>query len=120
MVLGRDAVGTHDLLMPLTNGADDEHAAPRFRQEILSAFVAAGAHPEKIADPINLFLQVDVEDDGRLTPRGVPSWAGATVVFRVVMDLIVAIAAPRPDPALWTGSEPGPVRAYTANRLDEL
>jgi uncharacterized protein YcgI (DUF1989 family) len=122
MVLGRDAVGAHDLLMPITNGADDadQGAAAGFRQAVLTAYAAIGVRPGKIADPINLFLDVGVAADGRLLPRGAPAAAGATVVFRVLMHLVVAIAAPHPDRRLWTRARAGPISMRAVNWLEEL
>jgi uncharacterized protein YcgI (DUF1989 family) len=122
IVLARDPVGVHDLLMPITDGADDidAAAAPRFRQNVSAAFAAAGARPRKIADPVNLFLEVAVEADGRLTPRGAASAPGATVIFRVLMNMIVAVAAPHPDPRLWTRASAGPIHLRAVNWLDEL
>jgi uncharacterized protein YcgI (DUF1989 family) len=122
MVLGRDPVGAHDLLMPITNGTDNEEAAasPPFRQAVFAAFAAVGVQPRKIADPVNLFLDVRVEANGSLTPRGAPAVAGDTVIFRVLMPLIVAVAAPHPDPRLWTRASPGPVRFRAVNWLNEL
>jgi uncharacterized protein YcgI (DUF1989 family) len=122
MVLGRDAVLAHDLLMPITNGAKegDTDAAHRFRGSVFAAFAAIGVQPSKIADPINLFLDVGVETDGHLRPRGAPSAAGATVVLRVLMDLAVAVAAPHPDPRLWARASAGSLRMRAVNWLDEL
>jgi len=122
MVLGRDAVGAHDLLMPITNGADDADrgAAARFRQAVFTAYAGIDVRPSKIADPINLFLDVGVDADGRLLPRGAPATAGATVIFRVLMHLVVAIAAPHPDPRLWTRARAGPICIRAVNWLEEL
>jgi uncharacterized protein len=122
MVLGRDPVGAHDLLMPITNGADDadQRAAVRFGEALFTAYAVVGVRPGKIADPINLFLDVGVHTEGRLLPRGAPAAAGATVVFRVLMHLIVAIAAPHPDPRLWTRARAGPICMRAVNWLEEL
>jgi uncharacterized protein len=105
MVLGRDGVCTHDLMMPITEAGDGRAypgAADRFRDKIRAAFARSRVDLVKVPDPINLFLDVAVDDDGSLTPRGVGSKPGGAVTFRVVMDLIVAIAAPQPDHRLWT------------------
>jgi uncharacterized protein len=105
MVLGRDSVGTHDLLMPVTEAGDGSlytGAADRFRDKVRAAFAHSRVDLVKVPDPINLFLDVAVGDDGSLAPRGVGSQPGGAVTFRVVMDLIVAIAAPQPDHRLWT------------------
>jgi uncharacterized protein len=122
MVLGQDPVGAHDLLMPVTNGADgaDQGAAARFGEAVFTAYAGVGVRPGKIADPVNLFLDVGVDADGRLLPRGAPAAAGATVTFRVLMHLIVAIAAPQPDPRLWTRARAGPICVRAVNWLEEL
>jgi uncharacterized protein YcgI (DUF1989 family) len=105
MVLGRDSVGTHDLMMPVTEAGDGSAyigAADRFRDKVRAAFARSRVDLVKVPDPINLFLDVAVNDEGSLTPRGVGSPPGGAVTFRVVTDLVVGIAAPLPDHLLWT------------------
>ena len=104
MVLGRDTVGTHDLMMPVTEAGDGDSylgAGDRFRDKLRAAFARSRVDLVKVPDPINLFLDVAVGEDGALMPRGVGSRPGGAVTFRVVMDLIVAIVAPHPDHRLW-------------------
>jgi uncharacterized protein YcgI (DUF1989 family) len=122
MVLGRDPVGTHDLLMPITEASAHgaTGGADQFRAKVAAAFGAAGIAPLKIPDPVNLFLDVAVEANGSLVPRGVASQPGDTVVFRVVMDLMIAVAAPYPDPVLWDREKPGPIALRVRNEVASL
>ncbi len=108
----------HDLLMPVTEGAKD--GADGLRTRVAEALRQAGGAPVKIADPINLFLDVEVGRDGALTPRGVSSEAGDTIVMRVVMDMVVAVAAPRADGGLWSRPDPGPLRVQVRNEVAHI
>lgn len=123
MVLGRDKTGTHDLLMPITEAADGatyEGATERFKDKVRSAFAKRNVALVRVPDPINLFLDVAVNAVGTLTPRGVGSVQGARVTFRVVMDLIVAVAAPGCDHRLWQREASGPLAAFVHNHPDSL
>jgi uncharacterized protein YcgI (DUF1989 family) len=122
MVLGRDPVGRHDLLMPITEASAHgaEGGADRFRTKVAAAFCRAGIAPLKVPDPVNLFLDVAVEANGSLMPRGVASKPGDTVVFRVLMGLVVAVAAPCSDPLLWNRERPGPIAVQVRNEPGSL
>jgi uncharacterized protein YcgI (DUF1989 family) len=118
MVLGRDSVGTHDLMMPMTEAGDGSTyigATDRFRDKVRAAFAHSRVDLVRVPDPINLFLDVAVNDDGSLTPRGVGSPPGGAVTFRVVMDLIVGLAAPLPDRSLWTKPAATPLAVLVHN-----
>jgi uncharacterized protein YcgI (DUF1989 family) len=61
MVLGRDTVGAHDLLMPVTeagDGADCEGASERFKDKVRAALARQRVDVVRVPDPINLFLDV--------------------------------------------------------------
>lgn len=123
MVLGvSEAHLKHDLLMPVTEAgtAGDEGGADAVRAKVDAAFRLAGLVPQKIADPVNLFLDVAVNTDGSLAPRGVSSRPGDTVVFRVVRDMVAVVGAPQADPLLWNRSAPGPIAVRTCNELADL
>jgi uncharacterized protein YcgI (DUF1989 family) len=116
--LGRDSVGTHDLMMPVTEAGDGSAylgAADRFRDKVRSAFARSRVDLVKVPDPINLFLDVAVEADGALTPHGVGSRPGGAVIFRIVMDLIVGITAPQPDHRLRTKPAATPLAVSVDN-----
>lgn len=123
MVLGvSPAHLKHDLLMPVTEAATagEEGGADAVRAKVAAAFRSAGIEPMKLADPVNLFLDVAVNTDGSLAPRGVSSRAGDTVVFRVVRDMVAVVGAPHADPLLWTREAPGPIAVRTCNQLADL
>ena len=123
MVLGVSAEHLrHDLLMPMTEASvnGETGGADRVREKVRDAFGQIGAAPERIADPVNLFLDVGVGGDGGLTPRGASSRAGDAVVFRAVADLAVVVATPYADPRLWSRPSPGPLAVRVRNELHDL
>ena len=123
MVLGASAPHLrHDLLMPLTEAAvnGETGGAERVREKVATAFAAIGVKAQKIADPVNLFLDVGVLSDGRLEPRGVSSLAGDAVIFRAVADLAVVVLAPHADPRLFARPSPGPLAVKVRNELSSL
>ena len=123
MVLGVSAEHLrHDLLMPVTEAAANGEigGADRVRDKVAEAYATIGARLERIADPVNLFLDVGVGADGSLAPRGASSRAGDTVVFRAVADLAVVVAAPHADPRLWSRPSPGPLSVRVRNELHDL
>ena len=102
MVLGRDSVGTHDLMMPVTEAGDGstyEGSADCFRDKVRSAFARSRVDLVKVPDPVNLFLDVGVDGDGTLRPRGVGSHAGGTVTFQIVIISSSGSRHRRPMPA---------------------
>ncbi|WP_181702103.1 urea carboxylase-associated family protein [Chthonobacter albigriseus] len=112
----------HDLLMPVTEASVNgpEGGANAVRAKVAAAFRGAGLEPQKLADPVNLFLDVAVNLDGSLSPQGVSSRAGDTVVFRVVRDMVAVVGAPHADPELWDRATPGPIAVRTCNQLADL
>jgi uncharacterized protein YcgI (DUF1989 family) len=123
MVLGISAPHLkHDLLMPLTESSvhGEIGGADAQRGKVAAAFRQAGIEPQKLADPINLFLDVEVGLDGGLAPRGASSKAGDFVAMRAVTDLVVVVSAPAADPKLWTRSTPGPIAVRVRNEVASL
>lgn len=112
----------HDLLLPLAVPAPGGTVsrAHALRDDLAASFSSVGLSPAKLADPVNLFLDVAVGVDGRLTPRGASSRAGDAVLFRVVMDLAVVVAAPSPDPLLWARSRPGQIAVRVRNEVADF
>jgi hypothetical protein len=112
----------HDLLMPVTetSAGGEAGGGDRVREKVAAAYGTLGFRPGKIADPVNLFLDVAVHADGRLEPRGASSRPGDAVVFRAVADLVVVVAAPHADPRLWARPAPGPIDVRVRNHLTDL
>ena len=70
LVVGRDSVRQHDLLLPATEEC---------RGEVIAAVAHIGYEPPKIPDPVNLFASVSLTEDGRLHgPVSGPSGSGHT------------------------------------------
>lgn len=123
MVLGISAPHLkHDLLMPITESTlyGETGGADQHRAKIAAAFRQVGIEPLKLADPINLFLDVEVGADGGLAPRGASSKAGDIAAFRVVTDLAVVVSAPAADPRLWSRRQPGAIAVRVRNEVADL
>lgn len=90
------------------------------REKVAAAFRQAGMEPRKLADPVNLFVDVEVGLDGRLAPRGASSKAGDFVAMRVVADLVVVVSAPAADPKLWSRPRPGSIAVRVRNEVAGL
>jgi uncharacterized protein len=121
MVLGRDTGGAHDLLMPISEARDGSAyigATDRFKDKVRAAFAKCRVDLVRVPDPINLFLNVSVVGDGKLVPQGVASKAGSLATFRVLMDLIVAVAAPITDERLWSKPRPSAIDVRVHNHVE--
>ena len=119
MVLGRDTTRRHDLLLPGSDrrslqvaGLQGEQGT---REAMRAALEAAGIAPPKLPDPVNLFLDVEVQLDGRLVVGAAPSLPGDHVICRVVLDSVVVVAACATGLAGNEGA--GPVRVEVLNAL---
>lgn len=122
MVLGRDPVRRHDLLLPASDRRSLDAAnlrdEPGTAEAIAAALAAAGLDPPRIPDPVNLFLDLAVAPDGRLEAGPAPSRAGDTVVCRVLLDTIVVAAACATGVAADEGK--GSIALAALNALDEM
>ena len=110
-VLSRDSVGRHDLLLPMPRPPVDAEQAPAPRigletAHVKEAFERAGQSVAKLPDPVNVFLNVEVDSEGRLTPRSLDHPAGSSVTFRVLIDAVAVIAARREIEPLWAARAP--------------
>src|ERR1700704_718310 len=70
MVLGKDSVGSHDLLMPASttadlrvHGIDDGQGCV---EAVRGQLALRGISPPRLPDPVNLFMNVRLHRDGRL------------------------------------------------------
>jgi uncharacterized protein len=93
-----DDVGRHDMLYGACSremyrmqyGADD-HA--NCDENLSAALRALGIDPVFLPQPFNLFMNVDIGEDGRLRILPPRSRPGAAIVLRAEMDLAVALSA---------------------------
>jgi len=97
MVLGKDSVGRHDLLLPASSTAfleENGYAGQTGCMESVARVIAEqGLAPPKLPDPINLFMHVDLQQDGAIEPRPNGTRAGDAVACRVVADLVFVVSA---------------------------
>ena len=119
MVLGRDTVGTHDLLLPATDksylsklGMANSNGCV---ENALTALKDVGVSPPKLPDPVNLFLNVELDKDGTLTPKKLKSKKGDQVLFRVLLDSICVVSSVNKSIGLWSEGESTPLLLNTFN-----
>src|SRR5262245_60149862 len=94
-----DEVGRHDFLYsPCTlemyriqYGVKDYH--PNCADNLLAALKEVGIVPDAVPTPFNVFMNVEVGADGRLTFAPPRSRPGASIVVRAEMDLAVALTS---------------------------
>jgi uncharacterized protein len=84
MVLGQDSVGHHDLLLP---------ASPQVLDALKACAAEVGLSPDKWPDPINLFMNVELDQCGGLHPKPPRTQAGDHVTSRVLIDTTFIVCA---------------------------
>jgi uncharacterized protein YcgI (DUF1989 family) len=122
MVLGKDSVGRHDLLLPASTSAflaANGYAGQLGCVEALQAELQRlGRHQPKIPDPINLFMNVQLDQRGTLKPLPTTVKAGDSVTCRVVLDTVFVVST------CCTGipgnDTPGAVRLSVAEDLSDF
>jgi uncharacterized protein YcgI (DUF1989 family) len=97
LILVRDTVGRHDLLMPACSppreGAAGAGAHRSCTENAAEALRAIGVTVPRLYDPVNLFMNVALHPDNRLTFEPSLSRAGGLVMFRTAMDLLCVLSA---------------------------
>ncbi|WP_346831637.1 urea carboxylase-associated family protein [Pseudomonas abietaniphila] len=122
MVLGKDSVGQHDLLLPASTSAflaANGYARQIGCVEALQAELQRlGRQQPKLPDPINLFMNVQLDQRGTLTPLPTTVKAGDSVTCRVVLDTVFVVST------CCTGipgnDTPGAVRLSVAEDLSDF
>lgn len=96
MVLGKDSVKRHDLLLPASTrgwlaerGYEGEGCVEAVTAELLRLNLSV----PKLPDPINLFMHVALTRDGDLVPEANLTRAGDSITCRVVMDTDFIVSA---------------------------
>ncbi|WP_410015588.1 urea carboxylase-associated family protein [Sodalis sp. RH24] len=122
MVLGKDSVRRHDLLLPGSTTAwlaGRGYAGQQGCMDAVAAELARLKMPvPKLPDPVNLFMHVDLERNGAIAPRPNETRAGDSITCRVVMDTLFIVSA------CCTGIEgndrPAPLRLSAAEALTDF
>ena len=60
-----------------------------------------GVSPPKLPDLVNLFLNVELDRNGTLTPKPLQSRAGDYVLFRVLIDCICVVSSAHKNTDGW-------------------
>ncbi|WP_350261056.1 urea carboxylase-associated family protein [Pantoea sp. BJ2] len=96
MVLGKDCVKRHDLLLPASTtaflaerGYPGEGCLDALRGEL----ARLGMVVPKLPDPINLFMHVKLTREGKILPETNLTQAGDSITCRVVMDMQFIVSA---------------------------
>lgn len=96
MVLGKDSVKRHDLLLPASTtaflaerGYPGEGCLNALRGEL----ARLGMLVPKLPDPINLFMHVKLTREGEILPETNLTQAGDSITCRVVMDTQFIVSA---------------------------
>lgn len=114
-----DTVGRHDMLIaacdPQRYTAIGEPQHANCREALVAALAPYGMVYDRLPDPINWFMNVQVVGDGELRIEEPLSRSGDHVMLRAVDDVIVAVAACPHDKNPTNGFAPSDVMV----RVDE-
>jgi uncharacterized protein len=108
LVLGRDSLGRHDLLMP---------ASPSCQAAVEEILDARGLPTARTLDPVHLFIDVALLREGRLGPGPCPAKPGDRVTFRVLIDATYVVAACATADRSWSADPPRDLRLLVHNDL---
>lgn len=94
-----DDVGRHDMLYAscsvemyrMQYGTSGYH--PNCTDNLTAALRTLGIEPGVLPHALNIFMNVEIDADGRLTILAPRTRPGAAITFRAEMDLVVAISA---------------------------
>lgn len=104
-VLVRDSVGRHDMLMPACDRYRyEQEGRPGHRsclQNLREALEGFGLRVPRLPDPINLFMNVVVDGDGKLTAGTPLSKPNDYVTLRVLKDAVCVVSACPLDSPPW-------------------
>lgn len=121
MVLGKDSVGRHDLLLPASTSAylrSKGYDGMGCVEAVQAELDRLGRQQPKLPDPINLFMHVSLERDGTIIPQSNTVKAGDKVTCRVVQDMLFIVST------CCTGVEgndkPGAVALSAAENLSDF
>ncbi|KQN46411.1 hypothetical protein ASE93_14160 [Serratia sp. Leaf50] len=119
MVLGKDSVKRHDLLLPGSTTAwlkargyhDEEGCIDAVSREL----ARLGIEVPKLPDPINLFMHVRLTREGEILPEINRTKVGDSITCRVVVDTQFIVAAC--STGIEGNDKPAPLRVTVAENL---
>jgi uncharacterized protein YcgI (DUF1989 family) len=122
LVLEEDASpGVHDMLCAACDperytglGVEGWHAS--CQENLRGAMAELGFERVEVPQPINLFMNIPVRDDGGLGWEPAPTRAGDSVTLQAVMDCIVVVSACPQDIVPINNGRPSPVAIELLDR----
>lgn len=96
MVLGKDSVKRHDLLLPASTTAflaERGYPGEGCLDALRSELARLGMVVPKLPDPINLFMHVKLTREGEILPETNLTKAGDSITCRVVVDTQFIVSA---------------------------
>jgi uncharacterized protein YcgI (DUF1989 family) len=110
-VVGRDTSRTHDLLLP---------ASVEAVVAVEAALAAVGLDVPRIPDSVNVFLDSQLGEDGRIDVRACGARPGERWTVRVLIDSNVAVAAARTGVREASADPPRRLRMIVRNEVATL
>lgn len=110
-VVGRDSFRMHDLLLP---------ASVEAVVAVEAALAAADLEMPRIPDPVNVFLESQLTEDGRIDVQVCRARPGERWTVRVLIDSNVAVAAARTGVREASSDPPRRLRLIVRNEVATL
>ncbi|WP_437887315.1 urea carboxylase-associated family protein [Phytobacter sp. V91] len=121
MVLGKDSVKRHDLLLPASTRAflaEQGYDGEGCIEAVSAELARLGMSVPKLPDPINLFMHVALMRDGSIVPEPNLTRAGDSITCRVVMDTQFIVSAC--NTGIAGNDNPAPLRLSVAENLTDF
>lgn len=121
MVLGKDSVKRHDLLLPASTTAfltDRGYPGVGCLDALRGELARVGLVVPKLPDPINLFMHVKLTREGDILPETNLTKAGDSITCRVVMDTQFIVSAC--NTGIEGNDKPAPLLLSVAENLHDF
>ncbi len=121
MVLGKDSVKRHDLLLPASTRAflaERGYQGEGCVEAVQHELARLGKTVPKLPDPINLFLHARLTREGDIIPEENQTRAGDSITCRVVMDTQFIVAAT--NTGIEGNDKPAPLLLSVAENLHDF
>jgi uncharacterized protein YcgI (DUF1989 family) len=121
MVLGKDSVKRHDLLLPASTTAfltDRGYPGVGCLDALRGELARLGLVVPKLPDPINLFMHVKLTREGDILPETNLTKAGDSITCRVVMDTQFIVSAC--NTGIEGNDKPAPLLLSVAENLHDF
>lgn len=113
-LVGDTSPGRHDMLIPACDparyrslGVTGWHAS--CAENLRTALRGTGIRADVVPQPVNLFMDIPLVDDGTLLFRPSPAGPGAAVALRAEVDCVVVVSACPQDLSGINVDGPGPL-----------